>query len=196
MRADQSIKLSAASLIVRKSRRWLRASNVFSLKFPDVCAGTYITKLTIVAVKVFWTITHNTLSHVWCSFVCTRSLIGMSICVCKNKTLPKNFCRDNSHSSAACHSETNIILWNRNRFIIMFIFIYPSSLFQFLTITDIYTAITMTSMRYGPVQLSSPPGFQNILSMISQEVLRVQPENTLQFIAEFSKDLLDIRESR
>ncbi|XP_072048353.1 uncharacterized protein [Amphiura filiformis] len=53
----------------------------------------------------------------------------------------------------------------------------------------------MTSMRYGPVQLSSPPGFQNILRLISQEVLRTQPENTMEFIAGFVQDLLEIREN-
>ncbi|XP_038065046.1 sperm surface protein Sp17-like [Patiria miniata] len=51
------------------------------------------------------------------------------------------------------------------------------------------------SMRYGPVELSVPPGFQNILHLISQEVLREKPANTLEFIARFLDDLLAIREA-
>ncbi|XP_022086105.1 sperm surface protein Sp17-like isoform X2 [Acanthaster planci] len=50
------------------------------------------------------------------------------------------------------------------------------------------------SMRYGPVELSVPPGFQNILHLISQEVLREKPTKTLEFIAGFLDDLLAIRE--
>ncbi|XP_033641085.1 uncharacterized protein LOC117301303 [Asterias rubens] len=51
------------------------------------------------------------------------------------------------------------------------------------------------SMRYGSVELSVPPGFQNILWLLSQEVLRVNPEKPLEFIAGFMDDLLAIREA-
>ena len=52
------------------------------------------------------------------------------------------------------------------------------------------------SMRYGSVELSVPPGFQNILWLLSQEVLRVNPEKPLEFIAGFMDDLLAIREGK
>lgn len=52
------------------------------------------------------------------------------------------------------------------------------------------------SVRYGAARLEVPAGFENILWLISQEVMRIHPEDMLKFIAAFLEDLLAIRESK
>ncbi|XP_072166225.1 uncharacterized protein [Diadema setosum] len=51
------------------------------------------------------------------------------------------------------------------------------------------------AVRYGTVKLTVPPGFQNIIRLISHEVLREQPKDSIKFIAGFLQDVLAIRES-
>lgn len=53
-----------------------------------------------------------------------------------------------------------------------------------------------TSMRYGASRLEIPSGFGNILWLISQEAMRANPDNLLQFISGFLDDLVNIRESK
>ncbi|XP_041469926.1 predicted GPI-anchored protein 58 [Lytechinus variegatus] len=64
-----------------------------------------------------------------------------------------------------------------------------------MTVDDLTDSLSNQSMRYGTVRLSVPPGFQNIIRLISHEVLREQPKDNIKFIADFLQDVLKIRDS-
>ena len=55
--------------------------------------------ITIVAVKVFRTITHNTHIIAHAMLIRVYTLMECPSAWCKNKTHPKNFCRDNSEQN-------------------------------------------------------------------------------------------------
>lgn len=62
-------------------------------------------------------------------------------------------------------------------------------------LSDLTEFLSDQSMRYGAVRLAVPPGFQNIIRLISHEVLREQPQDNVKFIADFLQDVLTIRDS-
>ena len=51
-------------------------------------------------------------------------------------------------------------------------------------------------MQYAPTKLKVPPGFQNLLEGLAREVLREQPENLIEFSANYFKNQLAIRNGK
>ena len=49
------------------------------------------------------------------------------------------------------------------------------------------------AVQYAPSKLRVPPGFQNLLEGLAREVLREQPENIIDFAANYFKNRLAIR---
>jgi len=49
------------------------------------------------------------------------------------------------------------------------------------------------AVQYAPSKLKVPPGFQNILEGLAREVLREQPENIIEFSANYFKSQLAVR---
>lgn len=50
------------------------------------------------------------------------------------------------------------------------------------------------AVQYAPMKLRVPPGFQNLLEGLAREVLREQPEDIINFAAQYFKNQLLIRE--
>ena len=50
------------------------------------------------------------------------------------------------------------------------------------------------AVQYAPTKLRVPPGFQCILEGFAREVLREQPEDIIQFGAQYFKTQLSVRE--
>ncbi|EDO46037.1 predicted protein, partial [Nematostella vectensis] len=50
------------------------------------------------------------------------------------------------------------------------------------------------AVQYAPTKLRVPPGFQNLLEGLAREVLREQPDDIVQFAAQYFKNQLSIRE--
>lgn len=52
------------------------------------------------------------------------------------------------------------------------------------------------AVQYAPTKLRVPPGFQNILEGFAREVLREQPQDIIQFGAQYFKAQLSIRDGK
>lgn len=50
------------------------------------------------------------------------------------------------------------------------------------------------AVQYAPMKLRVPPGFQNLLEGLAREVLREQPEDIINFAAQYFRNQLLIRE--
>ena len=50
------------------------------------------------------------------------------------------------------------------------------------------------AVQYAPMKLRVPPGFQNLLEGLAREVLREQPEDIINFAAQYFRDQLLIRD--
>ena len=48
------------------------------------------------------------------------------------------------------------------------------------------------SVSYAPKKVCVPPGFENILEGLAKEVLRAQPENVIEFAAEYFRKKLEL----
>lgn len=52
------------------------------------------------------------------------------------------------------------------------------------------------AVQYAPMKLRVPPGFQNLLEGLAREVLREQPEDIINFAAQYFKNQLLIRDGK
>ena len=50
------------------------------------------------------------------------------------------------------------------------------------------------AVQYAPMKLRVPPGFQNLLEGLAREVLREQPEDIINFAAQYFRNQLLIRD--
>ena len=51
------------------------------------------------------------------------------------------------------------------------------------------------SVSYAPKQVCVPPGFENILEGLAREILRAQPDNVIDFAAEYFKRKIELKNS-
>ena len=52
------------------------------------------------------------------------------------------------------------------------------------------------SVSYAPTKVRVPPGFEHVLEGLAREVLRDQPDDIIEFAAQYFKKKLELRNGR